>query len=99
MSFSFRVTAFDSNFTLEFRTRFGTEKVCHWCARKFVYVDRDTHMVMRITREAERATPRFPVQQASSFVDYGFTEVSGRPYLLPLRGRLANATPPASQQE
>jgi hypothetical protein len=82
--FFFRVTVFDSNFTLEFRTRFGTEKVVTG-ARGFVYVDRDTHMVMRITREAESVPRDFPVQQASSFVDYGFTEVSGRPYLLPLR--------------
>ena len=82
--FFFRVTIFDSNFTLEFRTRLGTGKVVTG-ARGFVYVDRDTHLVMRITREAESVPLDFPVQQASSSVDYGFTEVSGRPYLLPLR--------------
>jgi hypothetical protein len=82
--FFFRVTIFDSNFTLEFRTRLGTEKVVTG-ARGFVYVDRDTHMVMRIVREAESVPMDFPVQQASASVDHGFTEVSGRPYLLPLR--------------
>jgi hypothetical protein len=82
--FFFRVSTFDSNFTLEFRTRLRTEKVVTG-ARGFVYVDRDTHMVMRIAREAESLPRDFPVQQASSSVDYGFTEVGGRPYLLPLR--------------
>ena len=82
--FFFRVTIFDSNFTLEFRTRLRTERVVTG-ARGFVYVDRDTRQVMRITREAESVPRDFPVQQASSSVDYGFTEVSGRPYLLPLR--------------
>ena len=80
----FRITIFDSNFTLVFRTKFGTEKTVAG-ARGFVYVDRDTHMVMRISREAESLPLDFPVQQASLSVDYGFTEVGGRPYLLPLR--------------
>ena len=55
--FFFRVTIFDSNFTLEFRTRLGTRKVVTG-ARGFVYVDRDTHQVMRITREEENAIGR-----------------------------------------
>ena len=80
----FRITIFDSNFTLVFRTKVGTEKTVAG-ARGFVYVDRDTHMVMRIAREAESMPRDFPVQEANLSVDYGFTEVGGRPYLLPLR--------------
>lgn len=80
----YRIAIFDSDYTLEFRTRAGREKTIAG-ARGFVYVDRDTHMVMRIAREAESLPRDFPIQQASSSVDYGFTEVSGRAYLLPVR--------------
>lgn len=80
----FRIMIFDSQYTLKFLTKWGSETTVAG-ARGFVYVDRDTHMVMRIAREAESVPLDFPIQQASSSVDYGFTEVSGRPYLLPLR--------------
>jgi hypothetical protein len=42
-------------------------------------------MVLRVTLEAEDIPPSFPVQQASSMLDYDFTEISGQQHLLPLR--------------
>jgi len=80
----FRIMIFDSHYMLEFLTKVGTERTVAG-AHGFVYVDRDTHAVMRIEREAESMPRDFPIQQASTSVDYGFTGVSGRPYLLPLR--------------
>lgn len=80
----FRIMVFDSDFMLEFRTKVGTEKTSTG-AHGFVYVDRDTHRPMRILRDADSLPRDFPIQQADSSVDYGFTEVGGQSYLLPLR--------------
>ena len=47
-----------------------------------VFVDADTHMVLRLTEAAE--IPRgFPMNSNESTVDYDFAEVGGKPYLLP----------------
>jgi hypothetical protein len=53
--------------------------------RGLVYVDNDTNMVLRVTLEAEDIPPSFPIQQASTVLDYDFTEISGQQHLLPLR--------------
>jgi hypothetical protein len=51
----------------------------------FIYVDRDTSMVMRIAFEAENIPPSFPVQQAGTVLDYDFISINEREYMLPLR--------------
>lgn len=56
--------------------------------RGLIFVDADLKVVSRITLEAEDIPPTFPLQQARSQLDYDFTEISGRPYLLPLRAEL-----------
>lgn len=53
-----------------------------------VFVDRDTRMVTRITLEAEDVPPSFPVQQARTVLDYDFTPIGDRDYLLPLRAEV-----------
>ncbi len=53
--------------------------------RGLVYVDRDTLAVVRITLEAVGIPPDFPIQQASTVLDYDFVEIAGRQYWLPLR--------------
>ncbi len=50
-----------------------------------IYVDRDTLTVMRITLEAAEIPPAFPIQQASTVLDYDYTNIGGREYVLPLR--------------
>ena len=53
-----------------------------------VFVDRETHMVMRITLEAEDIPPSFPVQQARDMLDYDFTKIGEQDFLLPLRAEV-----------
>ena len=48
-----------------------------------VFVDGETHMVLRLTEQAE-IPPSFPIQANESVVDYDFAEVGGRQYLLPM---------------
>jgi hypothetical protein len=50
-----------------------------------VYVERDTNMVLRITLDAQDLPPSFPVQQASTTLDYDYSAVGEQQYLLPLK--------------
>ncbi|HVX67140.1 MAG TPA: hypothetical protein VHA11_11090, partial [Bryobacteraceae bacterium] len=49
-----------------------------------VFVDRDTRSVMRVTMDAE-LPPSFPIQQAYTVLDYDYADISGHPYILPLK--------------
>jgi hypothetical protein len=53
-----------------------------------VYIDKDVPTVMRITLDAENIPPSFPVQEARTTLDYDYTEISGSPFLLPLRAEV-----------
>jgi hypothetical protein len=49
-----------------------------------IFVDNDLHMVVRIVVEAENIPPSFPVKQVKSTLDYDFTKIGDREFLLPL---------------
>jgi hypothetical protein len=53
--------------------------------RGSVFVDRDTLAVMRVAYEAENLPPSFPIQQASTVLDYDNTDIAGLEFVLPLR--------------
>ncbi|HUS06801.1 MAG TPA: hypothetical protein VMZ52_10915 [Bryobacteraceae bacterium] len=53
--------------------------------RGLIYVDKDTHAVMRVVLEGEDIPVSFPVQQASTTLDYDFIDISGKEYVLPLK--------------
>ena len=53
-----------------------------------IFVDRDTVQVMRVTLEAMDITPSFPIQAASTKLDYDYAAISERQYLLPLRAEV-----------
>jgi len=50
-----------------------------------VYVDTATHQVTRITLHADDLPPAFPVKRAETMLDYDYTDIAGRQFLLPLR--------------
>jgi len=50
-----------------------------------IYLDHDTLMVMRITLEAEDIPPSFPIQRASTVLDYDHTKIGDGEYMLPLK--------------
>jgi hypothetical protein len=56
--------------------------------RGFIYVDKDTLAVMRVTLQAENIPVSFPVQQASTVLDYDFIDISGKEFVLPLKATL-----------
>jgi hypothetical protein len=55
--------------------------------RGLVEVDKETHVVMRVTLVAENIPPSFPVKQAETTLDYDYQDLSGHPFLLPLKSR------------
>lgn len=55
--------------------------------RGLVYVDRDTLEVTRITLDADMP-PAFPVQMATTVLDYDSTDISGAKFMLPLRAEV-----------
>jgi hypothetical protein len=50
-----------------------------------VYVDKETHMVTRITMEADNIPAGFPVRRADTVLDYDYQDLSGHNFLLPLK--------------
>ncbi len=53
-----------------------------------VYIDRETDQVMRVTLVAEDIPPSFPIQAATTKLDYDYESISGSPFLLPLRSEM-----------
>jgi len=53
-----------------------------------VYVDKDTHAVMRITLAAENIPASFPVKRAETVLDYDYQDISGHTFLLPLKAQV-----------
>jgi hypothetical protein len=58
----------------------------------FVYVDGDTRQIVRIVSEADSIPPKFPVRNSTTWLDYGFADVGGRQFLLPLRAEVRMGT-------
>lgn len=57
-----------------------------------VEVDRETCGVLRLTYQADSIPRDFPMQFASTGVDYEFVEVAGKQYLLPARAEIQTET-------
>jgi hypothetical protein len=53
-----------------------------------VEVDRESGEVLRLVYESEDVPENFPMQSASTAVDYDYVEVAGRRYLLPVRAEI-----------
>ena len=53
-----------------------------------IYMDKATDMVLKITLEAEDIPPSFPVHQASTMLDYDYTKIGDRTFLLPLSAQV-----------
>src|ERR1039458_1889166 len=50
-----------------------------------ILIDKDAHVVLRITLNADNLPPSFPVKLATTILDYDYTDISGHPFLLPLK--------------
>ncbi len=84
----FRVSIFDAPYRMDFGTSWGGRASALVGEHGYLYIDRDSNMVVRIASEADSIPPKFPVQKATTLLDYDFTDVGGRRYLLPLRAEI-----------
>jgi len=53
-----------------------------------VYVDRETYRVLKFTAVTSGIPANFPITAVSEELDYGFVEISGQQFLLPLHAQL-----------
>lgn len=53
-----------------------------------IFVDKATMQVMRLSLEAQDIQASFPIQAASSKLDYDYEEINGQAFLLPLRAEI-----------
>ena len=54
----------------------------------FVYIDKDLHVVMRITLNADNIPPAFPIRMAKTVLDYDYQDISSHEFLLPLKAQV-----------
>jgi hypothetical protein len=85
--FSYRIEAAKSHYKIMFSGN-GERLTVVAGQHGFAYVDPENNTVLRLTREADNLPLSFPIQRASAVLDYDFTDVGGRPFLLPLRAEI-----------
>src|ERR1035441_7146872 len=49
-----------------------------------ILIDKESHVVLRITLNADNIPATFPVKMATTIMDYDYTDISGHQFLLPL---------------
>ena len=79
--FSYRVDSYHSQWHINYE---NTQSIISGYSG-LLYVDKDTHMVLRITFQAVDIPSSFPVQEATTVLDYDFVKISDREFLLPLK--------------
>lgn len=79
--FSFAIPQSKSKFLVNYRD----EQWLLAAYKGFLYLDRDTGAVMRITQEIDGLPPSFPLQQITSTIDYDTIEIAGAKYVLPIK--------------
>ena len=82
--FSYRISSANSDYTIDWQRQ--QQIIIGY--RGFVYVDKDSHAVLRITMEAVDIPTSFPVQQASTILDYDYVKIGDRESLLPLKAEV-----------
>jgi hypothetical protein len=80
--FSYRIAREDSIFRIQYGAVAEGSNSIVVPYHGEVFVDEQTHMVLRMTQQGEIPVG-FPITFSESIVDYEFAEVGGKPYLLP----------------
>jgi hypothetical protein len=80
--FSYHIARENSIFKIQYGTATVGPNAIIVPYRGEVFVDDETHMVLRLTQQAE-IPQNFPITANDSTVDYEFAQVGGKQYLLP----------------
>ena len=81
MAFSYSVEQANSQWGIEYERK--DHIVPAYSGR--ILIDKDTHVVMRVTLNADNIPATFPVKMATTILDYDYTDISGHQFLLPLK--------------
>jgi hypothetical protein len=81
MAFSYSVEQANSQWGIEYEKK--DHIVPAYSGR--ILIDKDTHMVLRVTLNADNIPATFPVKMATTILDYDYVDISGHPFLLPLK--------------
>ncbi|HTS26779.1 MAG TPA: hypothetical protein VMH81_12965 [Bryobacteraceae bacterium] len=90
--YSFRVRPEHSRYTMAYGNSSGRHTITAG-QHGFVYVDAETRQIVRIASEADSIPEDFLVRSSATSLDYGFADVGGQRYLLPLRAEVHMTTP------
>jgi hypothetical protein len=85
--YAFRIPSNRSSYQLEFGLD-GSHAAATAGQTGFVYLDADSHAVLKITRQATELPAKFPITVASTALDYDAAEIGGQSYLLPVRAEI-----------
>ncbi len=85
--FTYRIEREHSNFLIQYGPVPTGPNAIVVGYRGEVYVDEETHMVLRLTQQAE-IPPSFPITANESIIDYEYAAVGGKPYLLPVHANV-----------
>jgi hypothetical protein len=80
--YSYTIKMQDSSYKLTYGGRRGNVSTMAGAAGQ-VYIDPETHSVLRLTRTATEMSSTFPITLASTVLDYDYGEVGGRRFFLP----------------
>jgi hypothetical protein len=92
--YSFAIAAANSDYQITSGTTARDEERVKAGQRGYVYIDAATKMVVRVTAVADGLPADFSVQKVDLLLDYGFLDVGGRHYLLPLHSETLLDAPP-----
>ena len=81
MAFSYSVEQANSQWGIEYENK--DHIVPAYSGR--ILIDKDTHVVLRVTLNADNIPATFPVKMATTILDYDYTDISGHQFLLPLK--------------
>jgi hypothetical protein len=88
LAFSYRVAQSRSQWHIVYEKKNDIVPAYHG----LVYVDKETHEVMRVTLEAQDIPAGFPIHRADTVLDYDFQQLSGKTFLLPLKSTTIMST-------
>ena len=83
--FHFQVPRLRSRWSLNYQP---TREVIITGYQGLVYVDKEDERVLRIAMSSYDIPADFPIQEARTRLDYDYTEISGREFLLPLKAQV-----------
>jgi hypothetical protein len=83
MAFRYHVDQTHSGWTLDYLRREHITPAYHG----LVFIDKERHVVTSVTLQAENIPLTFPIHKAETTLDYGFADIAGHEFLLPLRSQ------------